>query len=585
MQKSRLWWLLLLPVLLLLGLTDAFGQQRLRYTADKQEGRRVNRERIDYLIGNVVIRQQETIIHADSAQVQRQERKAEAFGRIRVEEGDSINITSKRLVYDGQTGTAFLYDDVVYRDGSTVLYTDNLEFNKFTGISSYHGGGRMIDNENTLTSRQGVFDKPNQLASFFGKVVLKSPDATVYSDTLYYNTQSGQARFVGFTRVVKNDGTITEADEGLTYNTQSENAAVLQGFIENQDYVITGNRLRYDRQKELFTAMGNVKMTAKNQDVIILGEEAFYDRNTGITRVYGRPVMKRPVQNDTLYMSADTMMAIESQVAADKRLLAWGGVRVFKEDLQGVADSLAYKMADSVLFFYRNPVLWSDANQMTGDTISMQIQNNQVERLRLLQNGFVVSKDTVINRYNQVKGRLITAFFGDNELQQIAVNGNGESIYFVLDDKDETLLMGMNRLTCSNMLISFGERTVQQIRFYQQPDAIFVPPHELQDPDTRLSGFQWHQDRRPSKAMVLSRKPVGNSTPAAGTVPANAAQNSSSEAGQTPKPALTPAGNGQPRPAINRPEQNRPAPTQNKPNPANKKKRAGTPPTLNKEDQ
>ena len=531
---------LLLPIFILLGFNEVNGQQRLRYKADKQQGRRVNGERLDYLIGNVVIRQEKTTIYADSAQVQKKERRAEAFGKIRVQEGDSIDITAKRLVYDGETGTAYLYNDVVYRDGNTILYTDNLEFNKFTGISSYHGGGRMISNENTLTSNTGVFDKPNNLASFYGKVVLKAPDGTVYSDTLYYNTQTGLARFLGYTRVVKNDGSISETRDELTYNTQSDNAAVVKGFIENQDYFITGEKMRYNRQKEQYSAAGKVKMVAKNQEVIIIGDEAFYDRKTGVTLIYGRPIMKRPVQNDTLYMSADTMKAIESQVAANKRLLAWGDVKIFKQDLQGVADSLAYKMADSVLFFYKVPVLWSEANQMTGDTISLHIRENQVERMRLLQNGFVISKDSVLSRYNQVKGRLVTAFFGNNELQQIAVNGNGESIYFVLDDKVQDVLLGMNRLTCSNMLISFADKTVKTIRFYQQPDAIFVPPHELEEPETRLQGFQWLEERRPSKEQVLQRTPVpSDSTQPAADKAAPTLKNKSIGAGQV-KPVQSP---------------------------------------------
>ncbi|AHM63331.1 hypothetical protein D770_25430 [Flammeovirgaceae bacterium 311] len=532
--------LILLPLMLLLGLSDAFGQQRLRFTSDKINGRRVGGERVNYLIGNVVIRQAETIIYADSAAVLRSENKAEAYGRIRVIEGDSVNITSRQLVYDGNTGTAHLTKDVVYRDGKTILYTDNLEFNKFTGISSYYGGGRMVDNQNTLTSRQGSFDKPNQQASFFGNVVLKSPDATVTSDTLYYNTATGQARFVGFTRVVRNDGTVTEGKEGLSYNTQSENAAVMQGFIENQDYIITGNRLRYNRQTELFTAKGKVKMTAKDKQIIITGDEAFYDKTTGLTRIWGNPVMKRPVQNDTLYLSADTMMSVESQIAAEKRLLAWGDIKIFKEDLQGLADSLAYRLADSVLFFYRDPVLWNVQNQMTGDTITMQIRNNQIDRMRLLQNGFVISKDTLINHYNQVKGRLITAFFGTEELEQVAVNGNAESIYFVLDEKAANVMMGMNRLTSSSMLITFGKGTVQQIRFYQQPEAVFVPPHELQEPQTRLQGFIWREEQRPSKDDVLFRKKTA-------TEPAAAPETTSGTAAGNP--AATPAGSRPTQPA------------------------------------
>ncbi|EMR03246.1 OstA-like protein [Cesiribacter andamanensis] len=510
--KHACW--LLLPLLLLLLASEAQAQQRLRFTADKVIGRRVEGGQVNVLVGNVVIRQPGTTIYADSAQVRRAENQAEAYGRIRVEEGDSITITSKSLVYEGNTGTAFMTRDVVYRDGATVLYTDNLEFNKFTGISSYHSGGRMVNNENTLTSRRGVFNRPANSASFYSKVVLRSPDATIYSDTLHYNTLTGQATFVGFTRVVRADGTVTEGNDGLVYNTQSERGAVLQGFIENEDYIITGTRLGYDRQRELFTAKGNVTMTAKDQQVIILGTEAYYDKKTGITRIWGRPLMKRPVQQDTLFMSADTMMAIEHELEAKKRLLAWGGVKIFKQDLQGVADSMAYRLADSLLFFYRQPVLWNQQNQLTGDTINLQIRNNTVDRMRLLQNGFVISRDT-LGDYNQVKGRLITAFFRDDELSQVAVNGNAESIYFVLEETDSVMVqMGMNRITCANMLINFANRQVRQIRFYQQPDATFVPPHELKEPDTRLSGFVWQEERRPSLADVLSRESSAASSPA-----------------------------------------------------------------------
>ncbi len=545
--------LILLPLLLLIGISDAFAQQRLRFTADKINGRRVGGERVNYLIGNVVIKQAETTIYADSASVQRSENQAEAFGRIRVIEGDSVNITSKQLVYDGNTGTAHLYKDVIYRDGKATLYTDNLEFNKFTGISSYFGGGRLVNNSNTLTSKQGSYDKQNQQASFFGKVVLTSPDATATSDTLYYNTATGQARFVGPYRIVRRDGTIVEGTDEFIYNTQSENATVVQGFIENQDYIITGDRLRYNRQKEFFTAKGKVQMIAKNRQIIITGDEAFYDKTTGLTKVWGNPVMKRPVQNDTLYLSADTMMSVESEVAAKKRLLAWNGVKIYKQDLQGLSDSLAYRLADSVLFFYRDPVLWNVQNQMTGDTISMQIRNNQVDRMRLMQNGFVISKDTVINYYNQVKGRLITAFFGKEELEQVAVNGNAESIYFVLDEKAANVMMGMNRLTSSSMLISFGNSTVQQIRFYQQPEAVFVPPHELQEPQTRLQGFVWRAEQRPTKEDVLFRKkaatPPAEIGTAAGGGPAAGSAASGTGAAIPVKNVVAPAANSNAAPA------------------------------------
>ena len=48
----------------------------------------------------------------------------------------------------------------------------------------------------------------------------------------------------------------------------------------------------------------------------------------------------------------------------------------------------------------------------------------------------------------------MTAYFKKNSnIDHIDVNGNGESIYFALDEANK--LIGMNKVECSNMIISF----------------------------------------------------------------------------------------------------------------------------------
>jgi lipopolysaccharide export system protein LptA len=495
--------LFILSFILLLS-TDGFAQKRLRFKADKQIGQRQDGVRIDYLIGDVVIRQDETTIYADSALVRKKDRAAEAFGNVRVTEGDSIDIRSKRLIYDGVTGTAGLREDVVYRDGQTMLFTDHLDYNKFDGTAHYFNGGRMVDGENTLESRTGTFDKQNQTSRFYGEVVLRTPDGVINSDTLIYNTETKVAIFKGPTKVVRADGSVTDAEDGLVYDTRSESTTVMKGEMENEDYVITGNKLNYDQLNDVFTAIGDVVMTSKDEEVVITGGRSVYDRKTGYTYVTGNPVMRRPVQGDTLYLSADTLVAIETELDVDKRLLAYKSVQIYKNDLQGVADSLAYFFADSTIFFYQDPVLWNEESQLIGDTISVVMKNNQIDQLLLHTNAFVISQDTVRN-FNQVKGRQIRALFNEGDLHRINVDGNGESIYFVLDEK-ELFLVGMNRMTCGNMQMNFKDRQIDHINFYQKPEGKFIPPHELEEPDKRLSGFNWRGEERPSKAGVLRKE-------------------------------------------------------------------------------
>jgi lipopolysaccharide export system protein LptA len=491
--------------LLFAALQPAFAQKRLRWTADKQARQRINGETVEFLLGNVKLRQDETLIWADSARIEGKS-AAQAFGNIRIKEGDSVDIKALRLYYNGRSGLSQLRENVVYTDGKATLFTDNLDYNKSTGVATYFNGGRMIDEENTLTSDYGTFHRAQNQASFFGNVKVVGPDGTITSDTLYYNTLSGQVTTRGPTHVVRSDGTISDSETGIVYNMQTDNTVVKQGRVETQDYIILGNTLTFDKRKNIFRARDNVRMTAKNDDVIITGEEAIYYRDKGITYVLGNPVMRRPVEGDTLYLRADTLYSVENQVDTTRFLYAYPNVRIYKSNLQGRADSLVYNAQDTLLTLYSDPVLWSEENQMSGDTVMMYMENQAIDRMEFHNNGFVVSVDT-LGQYNQVKGRKITAWFGENELEEVLIDGNAESIYHVLTEESDAL-MGMNRMTSGSMRMFFEQQKLHQLRMYNNPDARFVPPHELQAPDAVLPGFRWREEERPNLAQVLGQEPL-----------------------------------------------------------------------------
>src|SRR5690606_41411399 len=124
--------------------------------------------------------------------------------------------------------------------------------------------------------------------------------------------------------------------------------------------------------------------------------------------------------------------------------------------------------------------------------------------------GFVVSQDT-LGRFNQIKGRDMTAEFKDGNIRQVIVRGNGESLYFVFDEDDLTFT-GINRIICSNILIRFREGKVHDLNFYVQPDASFVPPHELTEDMKTLKGFSWREDIRPARAGVVPARKVAADT-------------------------------------------------------------------------
>jgi hypothetical protein len=103
---------------------------------------------------------------------------------------------------------------------------------------------------------------------------------------------------------------------------------------------------------------------------------------------------------------------------------------------------------------------------------------------------------------NQIKGRDMIAKFTDNSVQNVDVNGNGESVYFVLDSLD---FIGMNKVECSDMVLRFADSNqLSTITFIRDPIARFVPPHEIEEPDTKLPGFAWRLDEKPGRGFVDS---------------------------------------------------------------------------------
>jgi lipopolysaccharide export system protein LptA len=492
----------ILLVLTLLAFTGIAQSTVTLKQADQLKGGIKDGERFDRVIGNVIFVQQRTTIYCDSALFYRSRNTIEAFGRVRITDGDSVTITSSRAEYDGNTRIAKLRNNVVFNKLETAtLYTNHLDFNRLKNEAFYFNGGRLVDSINVLTSRKGYYDVNTNLASFKTNVHVTNPDYEMKSDSLQYNSQSKVIFFRTETTVIdKEKNTVTY--EGGQYDTRTELSDLKQGQAETQSYTLTGNRIRLDDIRKFYNVKGNVVITYKDEDLTIYGDDAYFDKRQNIAKVFTNAYLTKVTEEgDTLFLSADTLVSIDSEDPAKKRLLAYHNVKIFKSDIQGLADSLEYRQADSIMFLYKSPVLWTEGNQMTADTISLLIENGSISKVFMVVNAFVISTDTLKN-FNQIKGRKMTAFFKEQKLHRVLVEGNGESIYFALEEKTN-ILMGMNKILCSSILIRFIDSKVNSLSFYMKPEADFVPPHELKKDQMTLKGFHWRGSSRPAKKDVV----------------------------------------------------------------------------------
>ncbi|MDA9905935.1 hypothetical protein N9D01_01215 [Cyclobacteriaceae bacterium] len=489
-------------MLLLLSLAST-AQKRIRYTAKgKQEVVRKEGQSIRYLIDSVVFVQKETTVYCDSAIYIKAENQMRAYDHVKII-NDSTVVTSDRLIYQGEDRIAQLREDVIYKRGYQELYTDHLDYSLDTEVAYYYNGGQLIDTTNILSSTLGYFYANENIARFYQSVVLQSPEFTLKTDTLRYNTLTKIAYSFGPTEIINKEGAIIYADGG-EFRTEISQTEISSGNIETSEYILDGDKLFFDDFNQYYLGEGNVKLTSKENNLILLGDEGYHDKVNGYSKIYGNAIMKKIMKLDTFYIAADTMMAIESEYDSIRRILAYSDIRIFKMNVQGIADSSAYLLADSIIMLYQNPVLWTGENQVLSDTIAIHLNDSSIEKMDLKRNAFLITQDSVSN-FNQIKGRLMNIYFLNKSLNYIDINGNCESLFHSMDETD-TVLLGINKMLTSNMTIRFLKNQINNFTLYKSPEGRFLPPHMITEADKTLDDFNWMIDRRPSLQDIFVKR-------------------------------------------------------------------------------
>jgi lipopolysaccharide export system protein LptA len=455
------------------------------------------------LIGNVVLKSGETLMYCDSAYLFSND-DFDAYGMVRIVQGDSLNLSGNSLKFSAADGIARLRDNIRMTDREMILTTDFLDYNLETEIAYYFNGGKIVStqNENLLNSETGYYDSRSENLFFRKDVQLVNPEYTVECDTLRYVPATELSYFYGPT-TIRSEDTRIYCENGW-YNTKKEicqfrkNAEIISGAN-----ILRGDSIFYNGELGYGEVFENVSITDTTSEYIISGDFGWHDRNTENSLVTGHALLTQAMDEDSLFLHADTLRAIPDSMDS-KRILAYRDVRFFKSDLQGRSDSLAYRQHDSTIYFYFDPVLWSTNNQLTGDSIRIRTFKGKVDRLYLNGNAFIIS-EVVEGKYNQIKGRDMDGRFRENELREVLVKGNGQTIYYPTEEKEDGSVkpVGLNTVDCSDIRIELQDQNISRIIFINQPSGQLLPQREVVEEKTKLEGFRWESDGRPQSVEDL----------------------------------------------------------------------------------
>jgi lipopolysaccharide export system protein LptA len=453
------------------------------------------------LIGKVEMKNQNSLIYCDSAHFYREANKARLFGNVRIiDQEDPVKTTSAYAEYDGNTKVAKLRNNVVFTNQETTLYTEYLDYDRGLNIAYYFNDGKVVDSTNVLTSEKGKYEVSIERITFENDVVLVNPDYTMKTNDLVYMTIPKTAETKGLTNLISKEGNTLDAQNGSFYDTQKKQFRFYDGVVDTETSRVRAIELFYDENLAYYEGKDEVQVLNKEREVEIFGDVGKYWEERKYSIVYGNALVRRYFENDTLYMTSDSLISQDNDVDSAKFLLAFRSVNLVKSDLSGKADSLVYNYNDSSIQLFRDPVMWNQKSQISSDSMTFYIKNENLDRVYLKDNAFIITQDTILN-FNQMKGRKMMGYFLDGQMNQMDIDGNGESLYFVLES--DTIAQGANKTLSATIKLKFKDGAIQRVNYGVKPDGRFIPSQNLNDENSRLSGFQWRFEEKPDMLSIM----------------------------------------------------------------------------------
>ncbi len=453
-------------------------------------------------LGNVFVEHEGATLRCDKAYIYQETKLIKAMGNVVVNQGDTIFQYSKYTDYDGVNKLVTSWGDVFLKDDIMELRTDTLYFDREKQHLYYRSGGTIKDTTNVLKSKIGNYYLAENKFQAFTNVEVTNPDSKLVSNHLDYYTDSGIAELYGPSTITSEQNKIyTERGH---YNSKTN----ISYFIENsriyyEDRTIEGDSLYYNKRKDFASATGNIVVNDTLNDTKIKGGYAELFKLKDSVFITDKAVAISAVENDSTYIHGNVLMV--TGPTEERIIRAFNYVKFFKTNMQGKCDSLVTNEKTGVTQLLKNPVIWAEGNQITGDTIHLisNVKTEQLDSLKILSNGFMVQKDSI--GYSQMKGKNMYGKFKNNELVTLDVVGNSEVIFYGRDENKK--LVGITKMqTSKNIFITLGDKTINTIDFFVKPDGKTYPPSKLPEQEKILKGFIWREDERPlTKDDIFTR--------------------------------------------------------------------------------
>ncbi len=450
------------------------------------------------LNGHVSFRHKGATLTCDSAYFFEATNSFEAFGHVKLKQGDTLTLVSDYAYYDGNEQMARSRRNVILTHRGTKLYTDSLDYDRLYNLGYFFEGGKMVDNKNVLTSDWGEYDTETRDAVFNYDVKLKNPKFYLETDTLYYDVHTRLAHVTGPSTVTSGKSMVKTQD--AYYDTNNDKARLFgRSVLVDEAKEITGDSLFRDEKKGTAEGFGNVIYRDKQNKNEMYSEYFWYDENQGYAYATDHAKLVDYSQKDTLYLHGDTLKMVSYNVNTDsvwRKLHCYYKVRMYRKDMQAVCDSLVYNSKDSVMTMYKDPIAWNVNRQLLGEIIDIFMKDSTIEHAHINGQALSIEKIDEKDHFNQVSSKDMFAYFINGDIHQSDAIGNVQTIFYPVDEKDSTF-QGLNYLETDTMRMYLQERKLQRIKTNKASGTTY-PMTQIPSNKYHLTQFAWFDYVRPT---------------------------------------------------------------------------------------
>ncbi len=489
--------IILLIGFLVLNIAFVFGQKASKIViknADFSDLNEIELPGVFLLTGNVVAVHDGVVLKCNKAYYYKEENYLKAFGAVQMVQGDTLFLNSKYAEYDGNLKKAFASGSVVMTSPESKMATDTIHFDRNTQEAYFNTNGTIVNKNNTLKSKAGRYYVKEKKYQFLSAVELANPEYIIKSNHLDYKTQQGASYLYG-PSTIKGKETFIYTENGV-YNSKKNSGHFLRkSSIKYKDRLIEADSLYYDRKIEFASGTNNVKITDSINKSIVRGHYGEVHKNKDSLFITKHAFISTLTEKDSMFIHAKKI--IVTGKIGERTIRGFNNVRFFTKDMSGKCDSIHSSQKDRLTQLIGKPILWNNEKQLTGEAMHL-IGNNktqQLDSLKVINNAFIISKDTVGTGFNQVKGMNLYSKFRDNKIHETDIVKNTEAIFYLRNDKQE--LIGIDKKVSSriNMLMD-DQRKIESITFFTNVEGDTYPEAELPENARKLRGFIWRGDER-----------------------------------------------------------------------------------------